>query len=532
MNPAATDFDVIVLGGSLAGSATAFLLLQELPQLRVAVIEKTSRHTRKVGEATVEVSGFFLTHALGLMRHLNECHLTKQGMRFWFANDDTRDLAGCSEIGGRYLARVPAWQVDRAVLDEEMLTRAAAAGATVLRPAKALGVVLKSGGRQTVRIEEGSGKRDLTARWVVDASGFAALLARQEGWFRRNEAHPTTAVWTRWRGVADWDGLELARRFPEWAAACRGVRGTATNHFTGDGWWAWCIPLKGGDFSIGAVFDQRRVTFPAGGSVAGRLRTFLERHPAAREILNGATAVEGDSHWRSNLAYVSDRVAGDGFVLVGDAAGFLDPFYSPGMDWLAYTVIRGVETIRRQWAGEALEPLLAGHNAAFAKAYERWFEGLYRDKYDTMGDFELMTLAFKLDLAMYYVGVVSQPLERGVPALRDPVFTLPASRVPYWVMRHYSRRLARMARERRTRGVFGRFNTGRRALLNGFLPERSYGLSIVRGLLSYIALEMREGWRTWFRAGPERVATPDSLSGRDRTGALAAGGIEAGEALR
>ena len=46
---------------------------------------------------------------------------------------------------------------------------------------------------------------------------------------------------------------------------------------------------------------------------------------------------EEDVHWRKNLAYYSTTFAGDGFVLVGDAAAFMDPFYSPGMDWISFT---------------------------------------------------------------------------------------------------------------------------------------------------------------------------------------------------
>src|SRR5207247_1050293 len=120
----------------------------------------------------------------------------------------------------------------------------------------------------------------LQARWVVDASGIAALLSRQEGWWRPNRAHPTTAVWARWTGVKDWDGLELAEKFPDWAMACHGIRATATNHFTGDGWWAWCIPLKGGDVSVGVVFNQRRVQWPEGGPLGERLKNFLMQHRA------------------------------------------------------------------------------------------------------------------------------------------------------------------------------------------------------------------------------------------------------------
>ena len=90
------------------------------------------------------------------------------------------------------------------------------------------------------------------------------MLARKNGWWRPNTEHPTAACWSRWKGVKDWDGCELAQKFPEWASAVYGTRGTATNHIIGDGWWSWWIPLKGGDTSVGVVFDQRLVDWPAG----------------------------------------------------------------------------------------------------------------------------------------------------------------------------------------------------------------------------------------------------------------------------
>ncbi|PYI80545.1 MAG: NAD(P)/FAD-dependent oxidoreductase, partial [Verrucomicrobia bacterium] len=242
-----SSYDVIIIGGALAGAASAILLLREQPKLRVLIIEKSTQFSRRVGEATVELSAYFIGRVLGLMQHLNEAHITKQGFRFWFANERTKQLDDCSEIGGRYLSRVPAFQVDRAVLDEEVLRKARLLGAALWRPAAVQKVDLQSGGQQTVTVRHDERTEIVAARWVIDASGVAALLARQNGWWRPNTAHPTAAVWSRWRGVKDFDGWELAEKFPEWATACYGIRGTATNHLMGDGWWAWIIPLKGGD---------------------------------------------------------------------------------------------------------------------------------------------------------------------------------------------------------------------------------------------------------------------------------------------
>src|SRR5271168_5122746 len=119
-DPLIYECDVAVIGGAMSGAATALLLKRERPELRVLVIEKSNAFGRRVGEATVEVSTYFLTKILGLTQYLNEAHLVKQGMRFWFYNEETTSLDQCSEVGGRMLSRLISFQVDRAKLDQEI----------------------------------------------------------------------------------------------------------------------------------------------------------------------------------------------------------------------------------------------------------------------------------------------------------------------------------------------------------------------------------------------------------------------------
>jgi flavin-dependent dehydrogenase len=512
------QYDVAIVGGALAGAATAILVLRQQPELKVILLEKSSTFGRRVGEATVEVSGYFLGRVLGLTQHLNEAHLVKQGMRFWFFNERTRSLDQCSEIGGRYLSRVPSYQVDRAVLDEEVLKRAVGAGAELWRPATVTRIELEPGGYQKLQAKHLGDEKNIAARWVVDASGVAALLARQQGWWRPNTAHPTTAVWARWTRVKDWDGVELAKRFPEWSKACHGIRGTATNHLVGKGWWAWCIPLKGGDVSIGVVFDQRLVSWPEHGPLGERLKQFLAQHPVARELMADAQWREGDVHWRKNLPYYSTTFAGDGFALVGDAAAFLDPFYSPGMDWISFTASASAELILAQRRGAELMPLVAKHNRDFGRSYQSWFQAIYQDKYEYMGEFDLMRLAFLLDLGLYYLGVASQPFKRGSVGLLEPVFSTRPS-VPFFhFIRAYNRRFAQIARARRQRRQLGRLNDHQRFMFRGYSFALSSAFPVAKSVAGWLWLEIREGWRTWFgsrtlQAAPARPEAQSPVIG-------------------
>lgn len=502
------EFDVIVIGGALSGASAAFLLKRRDPSLRILIVEKSPAFKRRVGEATTEVSGFFLTRMLGLTNYLVRTQIPKNGLRFWFSNRPDGAAGDCSELGGKYLSTVPAFLIDRSELDEEILRRAVACGVELLRPAQVVDVKLEEGGLQEVGVRSSGETAILKARWVVDASGVKAQLARANGWLRTNEAHPTLAAWSRWRNTGDWDGLDSEVGGDCTKKGFFGIRGTATNHFAGDGWWAWWIQLRNGDVSIGAVVDQRLVDWSEQeeDTVGEKLRGFLSRHPAARAMMRDAEFVEGDVHFRRNLPYWSERHAGDGFVLVGDASAFIDPLYSPGMDWIAFTVSAAVELIHKCRSGENPAPLVEKHNRDFGISHQRMFGALYQDKYDYLGDIDLMRVAFRLDIATYYLYIVRFLYKNGPQAILKPPFS-PKEAGPFFrFMRFYNRRLAAMGRNRRERGVFGEHNEGKRDLVGGFnFRLGQLFRTAFDGLWLWLKLECREGWRSW--PDPFRRAT-------------------------
>jgi hypothetical protein len=94
---------------------------------------------------------------------------------------------------------------------------------------------LNNGNGQRVSAAVNGGERTISARWIVDATGRTAMLARKLGHFRPNIERPINAVWARFSGVKEWDSYEWRQRFPEYAKRCRTAREWATNHLFGRG---------------------------------------------------------------------------------------------------------------------------------------------------------------------------------------------------------------------------------------------------------------------------------------------------------
>lgn len=493
------ECDVVVVGGAFSGAATALLLRRELPGLKVLVIERSTEFDRKVGEATTEISGSFLTKRLSLTHHLAHNHIVKHGLRFWFSNDSCPGFEHCGELGSAFQTRMPTFQVDRAVLDEHLLALAQSEGAELWRPAKLVSVDFADRARPEVVVERGGEKFTLRPRWVIDASGRASVLARQMKMLRQLPEHPTNAIWARFRNVKDMDGHEMRSRSADFAGSCQVSRCSATNHLTGYGWWVWIIPLKGGDTSVGLVYDQRLYSPPDGTKLSERLKAHLVAHPMGRELFADAEAVEGDVKAYSSLPYFAENVAGPSWQIVGDAAGFMDPLYSQGLDYCAWTVSSAVDRIVAESRGESV--CIKDINHRFATSYRAWFDGLYKDKYHYLGDSELMRAAFLMDLGLFFFGPVRSVVECARTGFARFPFDGPVDGMVGRFMKFYNARLAALGRARHDRGGFDRANVDSRFLVKGFEPNANAWKMVAKGARVWIAAEIR----TLLRTG--RVAT-------------------------
>lgn len=459
-SPARERYDVVILGGAFSGAASALLLLRERPELSVLVVEKSRAFDLKVGEATTEMSGMFLTRRLGLWSHLELEHLPKEGLRYWFSNDKVRTHADATETGGFVRSAVPSFQLRRDRLDQHLLDLARAAGAELIRPGHVQRVEVGSFDHR-VEIATEAGRVAVSCRWLIDASGRATLLGRRLGLVERNDQHPVSAFWGRFRGVRHVDDL-AALGDVAWARRNLSSRRLATNHYVGRGFWIWVIPLGHGETSIGVVWDRRLVPLHERRDREAAFLEHLRSTSPLAELLEGAELRPEDFRYYSHLPYVTRQYMGEGWALVGDAAAFLDPYYSPGLDHCAFSVEATTRLVLDELAGQEIRERAEEHNATFLRSYWRFFEAIYRDKYFYMGEADLLSAAVLFDTAQYYIFVV-------IPAYKIygrfhwmPVLGPKEAYFNYRLMKLYNRRFKKIAELRREMGEAGRRNAGRR----------------------------------------------------------------------
>jgi flavin-dependent dehydrogenase len=391
--------DVAILGGGMAGSLLARQLLRSVPGLRVGLFERSRERGYRVGESTVELGSNYLVRRLGLSRYLYEHHLPKNGLRYFFDDSErSLPLAEMTEIGSWNLPFHPAFQIDRARFDGDLLDMVEKAGADVRLGARVHGLELgERGASHCFRVDEDGREQAFEARWLVDATGRSSLVARAKGLRVKDVGHRVGSTWGRFEGVADVDDMG-----PEdFRARVRHTsRGISTMHFCYPGYWVWFIPIKNGITSVGVVGApprEARLRTPEG------FRSFLDEHTAIRELMQCASTVDVQSY--AQLGYGTGRfLSADRWAMTGEAAAFADPLYSPGADFIALENDFICDAIQREAGGEG-EAEVAERIELYDRFLEFRFEAamlLYRGQYGLLGSAELMRLKWDLDLGLYY----------------------------------------------------------------------------------------------------------------------------------
>ena len=400
--------DVLIMGGGLAGLTLAIQLRRELPALSVRILER-GRHpvpeaAFKIGESSVEIGAHYLETILGLKPHLDQCQLRKFGFRFFF-NEGRDDLDQCTELGVSEIFPTPSYQLDRGILENYLAEHAATLGAEFVDGAIVRQIDLDEGnGDHAVHYTRNGSEHLAQARWLIDASGQIGLLKRKLGLEEPN-SHDPNAIWFRIGeriAIDDWhaDG--------EWAQRCHPrERWRSTNHLCGPGYWAWLIPLASGSHSVGLVADAALHPLETINSFDKAMDWFAQHQPQLHRELEPRRHLLQDFAYLRHFSHGCKQVFSvQRWAITGIAGVFLDPFYSPGADFIAIANTYIVDLIGRDTRGEAF--------ARQARAYERLYFSFYRNmlplyegQYPMMGHAQWMPIKVVWDYA-YYWGVLCQ----------------------------------------------------------------------------------------------------------------------------
>jgi flavin-dependent dehydrogenase len=387
-----SSYDVAILGGGLAGLTLARQLRLARPETRIFVAEKrpgpAPEAAFKVGESTVELAADYFGEKLELKEDLEVNHLHKMSLRYFYTAGDNSDLAQRVEFGTPFSPPVPSYQLDRGRFENELSRRARKDGIDLVQGAFVDEIELGPDQHQVTIVQGGPGgtRTVVQARWLVDAAGRAFLLKRKLGLEEQND-HRINSSWFRLAGGIDYekwveDDDEWLERVPT-----RGLRRLATTHLMGEGYWVWLIPLSSGPVSIGIVADPRFHPYEEIRTLDGAL-DWLRRHEpqlaaevsARRDQVEDFLTIEDFSYGCKQVYSGEER-----WALVGEAGPFLDPFYSPGSDYIAMGNTLATDLIVRSLAGEDVAERAKAHNDFFLAAYELTLTW-YLDQYGLFGD--------------------------------------------------------------------------------------------------------------------------------------------------
>jgi len=350
------SFDVVICGGGKAGLLLARHIRRELPELSVTIVEKVARPLpdacHKVGESSVELAAHYFNR-LGLADYMRERQLLKWGIRFFPGGGDL-PLHLRTEIGPCAEPPLKSYQMDRGRFETDLREMNEKDGVTLIEGAKITAIELGTkGASHTVRYEKDGEEHELKPRWVVDATGRQALIRRQQK-LTRGSQHTASSGWFRIEG--DFDINEMVPKTEvEWhQRPCTAQRRLSTNHFMGEGYWVWVIPLSTGFTSVGVVIHEDTHDYH---NIAGLDATlaFLEKHEPHLMAAIRKYPIK-DFLCLRNYSYAVARAwSPDRWAMVGEASAFADPLFSPGGDFIAFANSFTVEMLRTDLAGGDLD---------------------------------------------------------------------------------------------------------------------------------------------------------------------------------
>ncbi len=307
--------DVVVIGGGPAGATTATLIAQA--GYRVQLFERETFPRFHIGESLIPET-YWVLERLGLLSKLRGSpFVEKRSVQFVTEHGKLSEPFFFHQHRPNISSQT--WQVRRAEFDQMMLNNAREQGVQVHENHRVM-EALFDGSRCTgvkVRDEATGLECEVPATVVVGASGQSSVIMSRLGLRKWDPELKKAAVWTYFKG---------AFRDSEANSGATIILQTA-----GKAGWFWYIPLQDNITSVGVVagydylFKDREQK-----DLESIFNTELSRCVGLQPRLQGAERVD-QYRAAKEYSYRSEEAAGDGWVLVGDAYGFLDPLYSSGV---------------------------------------------------------------------------------------------------------------------------------------------------------------------------------------------------------
>ncbi len=306
--------DVAVIGGGPAGATVATLLA--MAGRRVAVFERDRFPRFHVGESLIPEC-YWTLGRLDMLGKMRASGFTeKHSVQFVNERGDLSAPFYFSDHKQHDSSRT--WQVTRREFDVMMLDNAREKGAEVFEGTRVLEVVFEGTRAAGLRVQpEGGGEQTVAADVVVDASGQSAMISARLGTREWDQELKKAAVWSYWKGAERGEGKDEGA--------------TTVLQLDEKQGWFWYIPLADDIVSVGVVAGNDYLLKDRENRDPEAIYADeIARCPGLGPRLTNAERVQ-PVRVAKEYSYRSSDVAGDGWVLVGDAFGFLDPLYSSGI---------------------------------------------------------------------------------------------------------------------------------------------------------------------------------------------------------
>lgn len=412
---------MVIGGGGLAGLTLARQLRREVPEARVAVIEKQQRPLPaaawKVGESSVELGSHYFGVVLGLGDYLRKHQYIKNGLRFYPGGGDTLPLQLRPEIGPPALPPVPSFQLDRGRLESDLRALVEADGVTLIEGCVVKDVELDEGaGDHVVHVQATAGEATWTLRagYFVDASGRRGLLRHKLG-LGMKSPHTANAAWWRVKGIVDVKDLVPPEETAWHGRDPEHIRWYSTVHFMGTGYWFWYIPLAPGadgvaHTSLGIVVHEEVHPFDTIRTLERSLAWVKKFEPRCYEQIKDIPAE--DFLCLKSYSHECKRCFWPRWSLVGEAGKFSDPFYSPGSDFIALGNTFTTEIIKARLRGGDVDQLVARYERSYKGFFDNVIE-IYKQSAPVYGHWRALAAKLYWDDYTYWT-FVCQYFMRGI----------------------------------------------------------------------------------------------------------------------